>query len=313
MAEVLYGVTPVDTSRPRLPLPRGVLPRRGVRLARAEIRRALCQTESFRCAAIPVRTENKTLGSCTLGINGAGGGDLRATLKPSRFDPRGWPNCLGLRLIALLALSLSGSLRGADPFLNVGNTRGYSGTSANVPIFVRRATNVVAAQFDIAFNSGKSSAGNAMAGTAMIDHVIKSRELAPGVRRVLIYSLNNTALRTNGTVALIPFNVASTERLDSGPLIPSNVILAKRDATRVAPLTLNSGKIFVSPIQLNPDGQVAFFLSSEPDRTYVIETPTNLLDWIPISTKVADGDFMDLMDQHGAGYPSRFYKAVAQP
>ena len=214
-----------------------------------------------------------------------------------------------LMAVALLAGAAVTELP-AQTSLSVGNTPGYPGTTVSVPINVRRATNIVAAQFDVAFNSAKVAADAATLATAPGGHVIRSREIAPGVRRTLVYAYNNVVLQTNGFSARMPFQVPAEERIGSGPLVPQNVVLAKADATALAPVTLSPGSIFVRPANRLPDGTVQFFLPSDPDGRYIIQATTDFLSWVTLTNTVAFANFMDLLDADAANYPHRFYRSV---
>lgn len=210
-----------------------------------------------------------------------------------------------------LALVLAGTAS-AQTTLGLGNAPGFPGAVVAVPAGLRpSAGGAVAMQFDVAFNSGKVSALDALRGERLTNHVIRSRQIAPGVERVLIYSLSNAALAgTNLTVASLPFAVAPAERGSSGPLVPNNVVLARADSTAVAPVSATAGNIFVRPVNLLPDGQAQFFLASEPDRTYVIQASADLVGWVDILTNTATGTFMDLLDVDAPSHPHRFYRSA---
>lgn len=77
----------------------------------------------------------------------------------------------------------------------------------------------------------------------------------------------------------MPFRVASDEYVSSGPLVPQNVILARRDATAI-PRSLNSGSIFMRKVNPLPDGRMQFFLPSQPDENYVIQATTDFVTWL---------------------------------
>ena len=62
--------------------------------------------------------------------------------------------------------------------------------------------------------------------------------------------------------------------------MPSNVILAKRDATALAPITLNAGTIFVHQLNRDTNGQVEFFFPAVLDQRYLIQATTNFIDWL---------------------------------
>lgn len=200
----------------------------------------------------------------------------------------------------------------AQTSLNIGYVPAYPGTVASVPVNLRpTAGGAVALQFDVGFNNGTVSAQDAVRGDRLTNHIVKSRQIAPGVERVLIYSLNNAVLAgSNVTVAGLPFAVDANEHVSSGPLTPSRVVLGKADATAVSPVSANSGTIFVRAVNLLPDGQAQFFMASQPDQTYVIQATTNFVRWVDILTNTATGTFMDLLDPDALFYPQRFYRSA---
>jgi hypothetical protein len=213
------------------------------------------------------------------------------------------------RLCVVLGVSagLSPRLARADATLSIGNAPGYPGAVVAVPVALSRATNVVAAQFDVAFNPGKVASGAALPGPASGNPIVVSREISPGLRRVVVFSLNNTVI-TNRTLAQLTFTVPTQERIGSGPLTPANVIVARSNATALTPLALNSGTIFGRTVNLLPEGHAQFFLPSTPDQRYAIQGTTNLVDWFNLSTNVATGSFLDLVDVDAANSPYRFYR-----
>jgi hypothetical protein len=214
-----------------------------------------------------------------------------------------------LSIFALAASALPLNLM-AQTSLSIGNAPGYPGGTVSVPVSLRQsADKAVAAQFDVAFNAGKVGAADSLGTVRLANHTVKSREIAPGVRRTLVYSLNNTNVPgTNGPIVQIPFAVSSQETIGSGPLTLANVILARTDGTAQTPVGLNAGAIFVRPVNLLPDGHVQLFLQSTQDQRYAIQATTNLVNWVNISTNTATGDFMDLLDVDAAGVPYRFYR-----
>ncbi len=213
-------------------------------------------------------------------------------------------------VLCLLALLCAAPLH-ADTSLSVGSAPAYPGSTVSLPALLKGATNAVAAQFDLSFNENKVTSDGVIAGASLADHTVKSRLVAPGVRRVLIYSLNNSAISsTNRVIASLAFTLSPTEYVGSGPLAPGNVILADAGATPVTPITLNSGQIFVRPANLRPDGVVDFFLPSEPDLKYLIQATTNFVHWENILTNVAIANFMALVDMDGPNFPYRFYRSA---
>jgi Cohesin domain len=208
----------------------------------------------------------------------------------------------------VIAFSISRNAS-ADTSVTVGSAPGYPGTATTVPVLLRNSTNVVAAQFDVAFNGSKVSSDAVTKGVAAANHIVRSREIAPGVRRVVAYSLSGASL-SNNAVAMMPFRLAATEHVGSGPLVPSHAILGNPSGDRISPVTLNSGQIFARPVNRRDDGIVDFFLPSRADEKYLIQATTNFVQWANISTNVAITDFMQLVDMDGPIYPYRYYRSA---
>ena len=198
----------------------------------------------------------------------------------------------------------------AQASLNVGVAPGFPGATVSVPVTLRQPSGrVVAAQFDLAFDASKVSALAALRGEGLTNHVIRSRQIAPGVERVLIYSVANAPVTpTNVTMANVPFAVSPTEYVGSGPLLPGNVLLAQADASPLEPVNLGSGTIFVRAVNLLPGGEAQFFLPATPNQRYAIQATTNFVNWLNISTNTATSSFLDLLDVDAARYPYRFYR-----
>jgi Cohesin domain len=198
----------------------------------------------------------------------------------------------------------------AQTSLNLANVPGYPGSTVVVPVGLRQPlSSAVAAQFDVSFNPAKVTAGDPVGTDRLGNHVVKSREIAPGLRRTLVYSLDNAFLTgTNGALLDFPFTVSPQERVGSGPLTPGNILLANADGAALDPVGSSAGTIFVRPVNVEPDGHVQFFLLSTEGQRYAIQATTNLQDWINISTNVSTGGFMDLIDVDAPHYPYRFYR-----
>ena len=216
-----------------------------------------------------------------------------------------------LRAGLLLSAGLwAGSVWGQTS-LSVGTVPAYPGTTVTVPMSLRQGSSAVAAQFDVAFNSSKVSALEPALGFRLTNHVLRSRQVAPGVRRVLIYSLANSAMAgTNLSPASLPFTVAPNEFVGSGPISPTNVVLARADGQAMTQPTLFSGAIFTRPVNYLPNGTAQFFLPSEPDRSYLIQASSDLKSWVDLVQTNAVSSFLNLIDADAALYPQRFYRPV---
>jgi hypothetical protein len=217
--------------------------------------------------------------------------------------------CVWCGLLGIAAVTTHGQTA-----LTVASLPGYPGGTVNLPVSVRRTTNMAAAQFDVAYNTGKVTAGELVAGGLFSNHVVRTREIAPGVVRVLAFSrANATVTVTNTQTAVeIPFTVSPTEYIGSGPIVVSNARLARPDAAPVAPLALNSGAIFVRSVNPQPEG-AQLFLSSEAGVNYVVEATTNFVEWTDVSTNTAFGGYLDAFDPFATNSPYRFYRLRREP
>jgi hypothetical protein len=194
--------------------------------------------------------------------------------------------------------------------LSVGITPGIPAGAASVPVSLRRATNAVAAQFDVSFNPARLAAGDAVPVTPLPNRIVRSRELAPGVRRVLVYSRNNGPFPMNEFEVTLPFQLAPSGWAGAEPLSAANVVVATANATAVTPLRQNPGAIFARPVNLLADGSLQFFLPSYPDQSYLIQATTNFTHWMNLYTNAATASFLESMDTGAAQHPFRFYRSV---
>ncbi len=200
----------------------------------------------------------------------------------------------------------------AEATVSVGYTPAYPGSTVAVPIQISRATNVVAAQYDVAFDPNKVSGSAPELALGAPDHVFRSREVSPGVYRVLLYSLNN-AVTSNRVAASMPFSVPSEERNGSGPIAPRNAMLVRPDATAMAPVRTLAGAVFVRPVNPLPDGTVQLFMPSQEGTNFVVQATTDLVQWTHISTNVATGELLNLLDLDASNHPFHFYRWRQQP
>jgi hypothetical protein len=211
----------------------------------------------------------------------------------------------------LVAALWAATMAHAQPSLNVNSTRGYPGQTAPVPFGVQRATNVVAAQFDLAYNTARGTLREPALAARHSNHVVRSREIAPGVRRVLVYSAGNALLRTNAFSGSFAFDVSAEERVGSGPITPQNVVLARGDATALVPVSARSGTVFVTPVYRDPiSGLVDLFFPAQEDQRYLLQATTNFTHWETIKTNLAGGSFVDWVDEDAPRFPHRFYRTA---
>lgn len=203
---------------------------------------------------------------------------------------------------------------GGTPRLSIPTVRGFPGATADISMTLRYGSNdlrnVVALQADLVLSGGDVSVGTFSAGPALMGHVVRSAE--PGVRahRVLVYSLNNSAI-TNGSVVTVPCTVAANTYANIAITL-TNVVLATAEGTAVAVQTV-SGGIAITPVFVRSDGNVDGFLNVTPEHEYVIQGSTNLIDWEDVMTRSATSSLLEFIDLEAHRFPYRFYRARTIP
>ncbi len=224
-------------------------------------------------------------------------------------------------VVAALALfGWSATLAEAAPTLSGVATTNLAGTNITVPFSFTGATNVVALQFDVVYDSTNLNSGTAFGGTAAGLHAVSSSVISNGVRRVLVYSLTNGFLQ-NGVIVNVPLGISALALQGVTGLTITNPVLSDINAQAVAPVTLVPGSIFIStalPARLgtvlrSPNGQVQFAVTGGNQQSYLIQASTNLVDWTSIATNAAAGGLINFLDNKSTNFPIRFYRAIVAP
>jgi len=200
----------------------------------------------------------------------------------------------------------------AESTVSVGVRRGSPGGTTPVPLSIRQAGGVTASQFDILFDPARVASGGVTLDSTG-NHVVRSRELAPGVRRVLIYSLTSSSFPSNTLNATALFTVAANANTASIPLAATNLILATPNGAPVSPTRAAAGAIFLTPVRRTATGEVEFFLSSVIDQRYVVQASSDLVQWTTLSTNLATDIFVRAFDSAATNHSYRFYRALPAP
>lgn len=200
----------------------------------------------------------------------------------------------------------------AGALVGIAYVPGYPGATVSVPVLIAGDEDFTAAQFDVHFDPSRASAHPVVLGDALTDHVVRSRVVAPGVQRTVLYSPTSAQITPTNTslLAVLAFTVSADERVGSGPLSPQDIFLSGPGGTLVSPVTAMAGGISSSPILIDETGYAQFFLSAKAGTEYVVQASTNLEDWVDLYLVVAVGDYLDLTDEASPQYTQRFYRAV---
>src|ERR1700743_2704599 len=63
----------------------------------------------------------------------------------------------------------------------------------------------------------------------------------------------------------------------------------------------------------SPQGQFVLQLQGQPGVPYIIQTSSNLSNWVSISTNLMSGNLLNLTNNISPGTPQQFLRAVWQP
>jgi hypothetical protein len=215
---------------------------------------------------------------------------------------------------AAVLLCASAEKLSSLPKLSVGRVRSFPGNTVELPVSLRYGTNdlqdVVALQADVVFDATGLSEAAPADGTILGRHLLASSRPEAGLRRLLVYSLENAVL-TNGVVAMIPFTIGPKEYRNFA-LTLANVILVRADGSQVFGSNVD-GFIGVSQVFVAPDGHADGFLnvvSNEVEQCYVIQATTDFVSWVNLQTNSVAGNLLEFNDPNASAYPHRFYRAI---
>lgn len=165
-----------------------------------------------------------------------------ATTEPSDTNRVRSHAVQALRWLFVCALLLSQATALGGVELRVGTGATVPGGTVSVPVRLVADTNAAAVQFDLVYTNANVTHGDAVGGPALADHAIATGTPANGICRVVIHSPVNAALG-NGTVAWLPFTLASTTPHGTYPLSLSNVVLSAEDGSIIIPTSLVGGSL----------------------------------------------------------------------
>jgi hypothetical protein len=217
----------------------------------------------------------------------------------------------------------SGALRGA-PSIWVRSASTGPGAGVQVDVNYATDTNTPSLQFDLLYSTTYLSVGTPVPGSALSDHVFSSSEVSPGDLRVVIFSFSNSPI-TNGSLARVPFTVASDSPDHDESLTLSNVIVDTviSNNAYVVPVSVTNGAlaILVPPrftsIYRTNGGAMHLQLAGGQGRTYLVEAVTNLAlprPWPVVILSPAGPALREMNDNAAPAYPTRFYRAsVVRP
>ncbi len=228
--------------------------------------------------------------------------------------PFAQPVCQAFRAFLGALATVFVSTVGAD--LSVGSRTGSEGATVFVPVSIANATNITAAQFDILFDPARSVSEAVFGGNALVNHSLSSRLLTNGVRRVVLYSRDNTPFNP-GVLASLGFTVQPGSGGTALPIRATNVLLSASSGQSVAALVTSGGLTLAPPapaqfgnVIKGMDDVYRIEVFGSEGRAYVIQASSDLAEWVSIRTnKVVDG-LLAINDSAVTNSNRRFYRAI---
>jgi hypothetical protein len=231
-----------------------------------------------------------------------------------------WP-LPGLNLRGwLLGLVLTSTVCQGAGLLEGGTDIGQPGGTMRLPIRLQSDTPVVAGEFEVLHQSPYLAGQTAEPGNLATDHRVLSANPASGRQRVVIYSLENEALR-DGLIVRLPYRIAANAPPGVVSLSLTNAQFVAADGSLVEPISLASGQLTITrvapaiftSITRPASGVVELELSGTAGEPYVIQWSSALgAAWSHLSTNVATNGIIQVQDAT-AGETQRYYRAVAEP
>jgi hypothetical protein len=84
-------------------------------------------------------------------------------------------------------------------------------------------------------------------------------------------------------------------------------------ATGTVLVTVKSGAVTLSISVLHPSGDFRLTGLGIPNRTYMLQTSTDLVHWTELQTSVANAEgLIEFTDSDAASHPVRFYRTALQ-
>ena len=194
--------------------------------------------------------------------------------------------------------------------ISAGLVRGIPGSTVSVPLTLSHTGSVSAVQYDLSYNPARMTAGTLAQGVFSNDVVLRSRQVAPGTHRILVYQTSPSVLDTNLAIGGLPFTLPAGQLSGGGRVTITNALAASQTATAVSPLRLRHGAVLADPVFRGPDGVVDLFLTVQSNLLYVVQASTNLVNWVNIATNFTALDYILITDFDAVQYQARFYRAV---
>jgi hypothetical protein len=123
---------------------------------------------------------------------------------------------------------------------------------------------------------------------------------------MLYYTLDGSLPTTNSFLYSGAFSLSSNVTV-SASAFESNFInsVVSRASFVVQPIQFNSGNSM-------SNGQFQLQFAGATGSNYILQASTNLFDWTPLSTNLAQSNLLNLVDPKASNFQKRFYRMLEQ-
>ncbi len=132
----------------------------------------------------------------------------------------------------------------------------------------------------------------------------------PDDNATLYYTLDGTLPTTNSLLYTGPFTLASSATVEANAFEPG--FINSVQATAAFTIT-NAPTVYFTGVNALGNNAFELSLSGTAGASYILQTSTNLTDWVNLSTNIPTTSLFNLTDPNTGGAPYRFYRVIEQP
>lgn len=217
---------------------------------------------------------------------------------------------------ALCGWGLLGGWVGAQTSVEVVSQLSETGFTVPVPVQLDTDREVAGLQFDLRYDSQVLAMGEPVLGPGLQGITISTRRIAPGQRRVLIYSEDSSPL-PNSILLNLPGTVPPGVTLPGVSISLEAARASDAQGVAVEPLALVSGVIeltdgvpvFFESVSVAADGTAFLTFTGVSGREVALEFSTDLETWTEVTVlQIEDGETVQVVDPQGLREKG-FYRA----
>ena len=132
----------------------------------------------------------------------------------------------------------------------------------------------------------------------------------PDDNATLYYTLDGTLPTTNSLLYTGPFTLTNSVTVEANAFEPGFINSVQ---TTAAFTITNAPPVYFTGVNVLGNNMFELSLSGTAGASYILQTSTNLTDWVNLSTNTPTTSLFNLTDPDTGGVPYRFYRVIEQP